>query len=249
MLLTQQLNLTNFQGHYEKMSNIKKWTGGPVTFEDMVINTEWGAFDCERLVLPMTVFDNKVDRESINPRQQIFEKMISGMYLGEVARNCILQLVDRQLLFGGLSSPELNKQWSFETAYMSTMHTDTELHLPETQHILEGILGIPKTTLADRRIVKTVAELVGRRAARLSGCGLAAVLKHCNLVNQECTIAIDGSLFEHFPGFDKNMRQALNELFGQTAADKVKFSLARDGSGLGAAIVAMIAHKAAIAKK
>ncbi len=33
----------------------------------MVINTEWGAFDNKRECLPVSIFDNKLDRMSINP--------------------------------------------------------------------------------------------------------------------------------------------------------------------------------------
>lgn len=47
--------------------------------DQMIINTEWGAFDNARKVLPFTLFDNRVDRISVNPRKQAFEKMISGM--------------------------------------------------------------------------------------------------------------------------------------------------------------------------
>jgi hexokinase len=35
--------------------------------EWMVVNTEWGAMDNDRKVLPVSMFDNKLDRESINP--------------------------------------------------------------------------------------------------------------------------------------------------------------------------------------
>lgn len=34
-----------------------------------------GAFDNERKVMPFTIFDNRVDRISINPRKQAFEKV------------------------------------------------------------------------------------------------------------------------------------------------------------------------------
>lgn len=33
----------------------------------------------QRTCLPISIFDNKLDRESINPRKQAFEKMVSGM--------------------------------------------------------------------------------------------------------------------------------------------------------------------------
>ncbi|KAI9315953.1 hypothetical protein BX666DRAFT_2019601 [Dichotomocladium elegans] len=233
--------------YYEKLDRIAKWDGGPTGSDDMVINTEWGGFDNERVILPMTMFDRKVDRESSNPRQQTFEKMISGMYLGEVTRNCILYYVDRQLLFNGYSSAILNQQYAFDTPYMSDICRDDEAgDLPETRYILEEILQIRDTTLTDRRIVKAISDHVGRRAARLTACGLAALLKHCSLVDQRCTIGIDGSLFEYYPGFDSSVMQALVELYGPGIEQTVSFSIAHDGSGLGAAIVAMIAHKTAL---
>ncbi|KAF7724358.1 glucokinase [Apophysomyces ossiformis] len=235
--------------YYEKMSNIKKWDGHNVVHEEMVINMEWGAFDAERRVLPTTIYDNKLDRESINPRQQLFEKMISGMYLGEIARNVILQLVDRLLLFNGESSVDLNKQWSFETSYTSSIANDKTANLTETQHILEEIMGIPSTTLADRQIVKTISEIVGRRAARLAACGMAAVMTQMGDVGKSSLVAIDGSVYEFYPRFEEYMVEALTELFGEEAAKKVKFALARDGSGFGAAIIAMMSHKAAQAKR
>ncbi|KAG0181519.1 glucokinase [Apophysomyces sp. BC1034] len=235
--------------YYEKMTNIKKWDGPAVIFDEMVINMEWGAFDVERRVLPTTIYDNKLDRESINPRAQLFEKMISGMYLGEIARNVILQLIDRLLLFNGQSSADLNKQWSFETSYTSSIASDNTADLSETQHILEEIMGIPSSSLVDRQMVKSICEAVGRRAARLSACGIAAVMTQMGDVGKGSLVAIDGSVYEFYPRFEESMVEALTELFGEETAKKVKFALARDGSGFGAAIIAMMSHKAAKAKR
>jgi hexokinase len=234
--------ISHYLAYYEKMEKILKWDHGEVKVPEMAVNMEWGAFDNERRVIHLTPYDNKLDRESINPRFQIYEKLISGMYLGEIARNVLLHLIDRSLLFNGLSSPDLNKQWSFETAYMSTIEADSTKDLSETQHVLESILAIPVTTLVDRQIVKKICEFVGVRAARVSAAGLGAVLSHCNKVEEGCTIAIDGSVFEFYPNFADNMMGGLKELFGDQIENKVKFSLARDGSGLGAAVIAMMAH-------
>jgi hexokinase len=46
------------------MDKIIKWEGGETKGQEMVINMEWGAFDDERRVLPVTIHDNKLDRES-----------------------------------------------------------------------------------------------------------------------------------------------------------------------------------------
>ncbi|KAI8384512.1 hexokinase-domain-containing protein [Radiomyces spectabilis] len=235
--------------YYEKLTGIKKWKGGDTVFEEMVVNMEWGAFDNERRVLPLTIYDNKLDRESINPGEQMFEKMISGMYLGEIARNTILMLVDRLLLFKGDSSHDLNTQWRFETAYMSTIGEDTSADLKDTKHVLEEILQIPSTTKEDRQIVKHICFLVGQRAARLAACGIASVLQHTGESEKKSVVAIDGSVYEFYPDFEQMMTTALKELFGDDIVNRVKFDLARDGSGFGAAMVAMMSHKASQVKQ
>lgn len=227
--------------YYEQMGNVNKWTGEKE--QEMVINMECGAFDCERRVLPLTVYDNKMDRESINVHQQLYEKMVAGMYLGEITRNAILDLVDQQLLFNGHSSKELNAMWSFETAYMSTIEVDNTSDLCDTGHILESVLNVPATTLADRQMVKAICNAVGVRAARLASCHIAAVMRKTKKVGEQFTVAIDGSLFEFYPNFEENMAAAMSEVLGEQARSKVCFDLARDGSGLGAAIIAMMAAK------
>ena len=103
--------------------------------------------------------------------------MIAGMYLGEITRNVLLNLIDRRLLFEGHISPDLNQMWTFETAYMSTIEADASPTLHATRKILESTLSFPSTSLNDRQIVKLVVELVGKRAARLSAAALAAMPK------------------------------------------------------------------------
>lgn len=227
-------------GYYEKIDKIKKWDEVCKDTE-MVVNMEWGAFDIERRVLPMTPYDNKINRESRNVNQQLFEKMVAGMYLGEISRNAMLMLVDRILLFNGESSPIFNTQWAFDTAYVSMIEEDDTEDLIHTKEILESTMKIPSTTLTDRKMVKLICDWVGTRAARLAACGLSGVLSHMGRIGQDVVVAIDGSLFEKYPNYETNIRQAMQELFGQEAVNKIRFDLAKDGSGLGAAIIAMVA--------
>ncbi|CAG8603067.1 22136_t:CDS:2 [Dentiscutata erythropus] len=228
--------------YFEDIPKIKKLNKYSNDSEKMIINIEWGAFDSEKKVLPLTMFDNKLDRESNNPHYQIFEKMISGMYLGEITRNILLHLIDRMLLFDGYSSKELNRHYSFETEYMSTIEADESHALDDTKKVLEELLNIPSTTLTDRQIVKRVCQIVALRAARLSSATLAAIITHCGRVESGSSVGIDGSLFEFYPHFSARIKTALQELFG-TNADKIKISLARDGSGVGAALAAMLTTK------
>lgn len=50
-----------------------------------------------------------------------FEKMISGLYLGETVRLLLLRLTDHELLFGGRVSEALRRPGSFPTKFMSDL--------------------------------------------------------------------------------------------------------------------------------
>jgi hexokinase len=101
--------------YVEKSANIGKWSKEE---GEVIINTEWGAYN-EASVLPITEYDSLMDRKSANPTKQIFEKMISGMYLGEITRLIIDDLTKTGELFGANGSTKLETPNSFETAHMS----------------------------------------------------------------------------------------------------------------------------------
>ncbi|VDM99793.1 unnamed protein product [Thelazia callipaeda] len=68
----------------------------------MILNMEWGAFgDNGCIDFLMTEFDREVDKRSINPGKHLFEKMISGMYLGELVRLVLTKLAKEKKLFNG----------------------------------------------------------------------------------------------------------------------------------------------------
>ncbi|KLU85294.1 hypothetical protein MAPG_04322 [Magnaporthiopsis poae ATCC 64411] len=58
-------------------------------------------------------------------------------------------------------------------------------------------------------------------------------------------IGVDGSLFEHFPGFEDNMRAALREIpaIGLGVEQKIRMGTAKDGSSVGAALIAWTVGK------
>ena len=89
----------------------------------MVINTEWGNFWSSHL--PVTEFDEALDADSINPGDHIFEKLISGMYLGEIVRSLLLKLAEDASLFGDKIPSRLRKQYVLTTPNISAMHQDT----------------------------------------------------------------------------------------------------------------------------
>ncbi|KAG8218333.1 hexokinase [Butyriboletus roseoflavus] len=282
---------TGTNGAYvEEMANITKLGNGPAAAEGgyMIVNTEWGGFDNTRTALPSTPYDNKLDRESINPRFQAFEKFISGMYLGEIARNVILSLIDaspRSLLFGGNCTPSLNKQWGLDTAVLSEIEEAWQgigrfasgqagivvsdgdrldrVRGVMVQHL--GFANASEVSLADADVVRQVCGLVVTRAARLSACAVAAILVQTGRARcagsdtvapaslrdegRRIGVGVDGSLIEFYPRFESILRETLRALIGSEVESRVDIGLAKDGSGAGAALCALVAHKQSVAKQ
>ncbi|KAF8643061.1 hypothetical protein AX16_009229 [Volvariella volvacea WC 439] len=293
---------TGTNGAYlEDVAKIKKLGKSPAAARGggMVVNCEWGAFNNSRSHLPSTPYDYAVDRNSINVGFQAFEKFISGMYLGEIARLLLISLLDaapRPLIFAGKSTAVINKQWALDTsvlsdveeawveggaipdsnsealAFLTTGEWEDEKLSKEVRERLEKVRGVvvkklgfkdEEVTLRDAAIVRWASSLVARRAALLSGVAVAAVLVqtgHADLPLPDGThpplgtggviassgkklerisIGVDGSLVEHYPGFEGMLRESLRLLVGGRVEQEVDIGLAKDGSGVGAALCAL----------
>jgi len=221
----------------EDISKIKKWQGPGTGTGKMIINTEWGNFN----KLKVLSYDRQLNRESENPGSQILEKMVSGMYLGELTRLIIKDFIKRRLLFGGANYRLFDNRLSFKTEYMSAIEADRSGNLSKVLGLFNSI-GIKGSTLADRRYCRRVCEIISRRAARISAAALAAVITKIDTkLAHRHTVAIDGSVYEKYPGFSGRMRSAMREMCGR-AASHIEMVLAKDGSGKGAAVIAAVAE-------
>lgn len=91
--------------------------------QQMAINCEWGAFDNEHQVLPRTKYDVAIDRDSPRPGQQAFEKMIAGLYLGEIFRLIVIDLHQKEdvQIFEGQSVSALQKPYSLDASFLSAI--------------------------------------------------------------------------------------------------------------------------------
>ncbi|KAI5697886.1 hypothetical protein M8J76_011345 [Diaphorina citri] len=86
----------------------------------VIINTEWGAMgDGGALDFILTPYDREVDAASVHPGKQTFEKMISGMYMGEIVRLALQKFTKQGLLFNGQGSDQLFTREAFLTKYVS----------------------------------------------------------------------------------------------------------------------------------
>ena len=209
----------------------------------IAINCEYGAFDNEHVVLPLTSYDHIVDSESPRPGQQAFEKMIAGLYLGELFRLVLVDLHEnKNAIFEGQDISKLKKPYTLDSSFLSQIEEDPYENLSETEDLFHKQLGI-KPNKPERELCRRLAELIGTRAARLSACGVAAICKKKNI--ESCHVGADGSVFNKYPHFKARGAQALREILDWPAGkpDPVELRAAEDGSGVGAAVIAALTTK------
>lgn len=259
---------TGTNGAYmEKAANIKKPIEGEYdrSTGEMVINTEWGSFDNQLNVLPSTPWDKALDVDSVNPGIQMFEKRVSGMFLGEIVRLAIVDMIkdDKVHLFRDQNSsfndratttsigPKsgIFKQWGLDSAIMSVAASDNTPELSSIRQELENLLDVYSPSLEDAQAFKAIADSVARRAARMSAVPIGAIaLQSGKLDDPEeevIDIGVDGSLVEHYPFFRDMIQEALAGIdgIGEKGAKKIRIGIAKDGSGVGAALIALIAAR------
>ncbi|KAK4320248.1 hypothetical protein Pmani_008859 [Petrolisthes manimaculis] len=227
--------------YMEKLEKVELWDEDRDDPPQVIINTEWGAFgDAGCLDFIRTEYDNNIDRESINPGRQLYEKMISGMYMGEIARQVLVHLVSQGLLFGGYTSDILLEKGSFFSKYISKIESDKVGDYNNCRNILEE-LGFNDATDADCANVRYVCTCVSRRAAYLVAAGVAVLLNHIN--EENVTVAVDGSVYRFHPHFHNLMVEQISHLI--KPGIKFDLMLSEDGSGRGAALVAAVATRIA----
>lgn len=277
-----------------KMASIHGSTDYDRSTGEMVVNTEWGSFDNQLSVLPNTPYDDALDKESVNPGIQMFEKRVSGMFLGEILRRALLSLAQdsKAQLFKDEDSSSndmhsttsvsedsaLYKQWGIDTSFLSFVQEDQSAGLKVTRQALERDLSVHAASIEDAEAVKTIVAAVGKRAARLSAVAIGAIVistgklhnrspssaSHgdnepsviAQAVNQAATsalgeddivdIGVDGSVVEYYPGFEDHIREALREIpeIAPDGEKRIRIGIAKDGSGVGAALIALVAGKA-----
>ncbi|NWX35485.1 HXK3 protein, partial [Notiomystis cincta] len=215
----------------------------------MCINMEWGAFgDNGCLDHLFTHFDRIVDETTINPGKQRFEKLISGMYLGEIVRQILLVMVEKQLLFQGKPCPKLQTRNIFQTKFLSTIELSNGLALRQIRAILQELEL--DASFEDSVLMREVCQAVSLRAAQLCAAGLAAVVEKMRenrgLDQLTVTVGVDGTLYKLHPCFSNNLQKTLKDLAPKC---NVSFLLSEDGSGKGAALVAAVANRTATARQ
>ncbi|KAF5186611.1 Hexokinase-3 [Thalictrum thalictroides] len=240
--------------YVERTEAIIKCQGLLTNSGGMVVNMEWGNFWSSHL--PRTSYDIDLDAESPNPYDQGFEKMISGMYLGDIVRRVLLRMAQESDIFGDVAS-SLSVPFILRTPLIAAMHDDNSPDLREVDRILKETLQIQEVPLKARKLVVRVCDVVTHRAARLAAAGIVGILKKIGRDGssgstsgrtkgggestnkmRRTVVAIEGGLFASYTMFREYLNEAVAEILGEEIAPYVVLRASEDGSGIGAALLA-----------
>ena len=220
--------------YVEQIANIPK-LHSEIASRFMIINMEWGALGGRNpSVLPLSSLDIDIDRHSINPGKQPLEKMMSGLFLGELVRCWIAQLHNRGDLLSPIDSSNrlFTERLCFDSSLCTTILLDDSEDLTEVSSILESF-GIAESSQKDREQIREIVDCVITRSARLMGACLFTVLQHMQENGMGGSIGVDGSVYKYVPGYKARMIKAMREL----GMENVECGIAEDGMSLGAALV------------
>ncbi|XP_042481311.1 hexokinase-3-like [Macadamia integrifolia] len=239
--------------YVEQTDAIIKCQGLLTNSGGMVINMEWGNFWSSHL--PRTSYDMDLDADSPNPNDQGFEKMISGMYLGDIVRRVILRMAQGSDVFGDVTS-RLSVPFTLRTPLMAAMHEDESPDLTEVARVLKDTFEIDDVPLKVRKLIVGVCDVVTHRAARLAAAGIVGILKKIgrdgsagvasgrsksigeSSSKMRTVVAIEGALYSSYSMFRQYLNEAVAEILGEEMAQHVILKVTEDGSGIGAALLA-----------
>ncbi|KAE9600147.1 putative phosphotransferase with an alcohol group as acceptor [Lupinus albus] len=226
--------------YVEQINAIPKLQGYASSSGKMIISTEWGAFSNG---LPLTEFDREMDAASINPGEQIFEKTISGMYLGEIVRRVLQKMVEMGGLFGKSVSQKLSIPFILGTPDICAMQQDNSGDLQAIGSLLYDKAGI-ESNLSERKTVLEVCDTIVKRGGNLAGAGVVGILQKMEenseglIFGNRIVVAIDGGLYENYPQYRAYLQDSVKELLGTEKSNSVVIDHTKDGSGIGAALLA-----------
>lgn len=215
----------------------------------MLLNTEWSFYGED--FLPTTEADRILDShvKSFKPWSQPYEQRMSGMYLGELLRLHAIQAGIFESIPLGWET-----EWSVKAEYMAAL----EMDLKRGKEILMKVFKFDQEpTDYQLMSLSRISSALSSRSAILLAAGLVAMIDLADQVDndtqheQHLTIAINGSVVERYPQYQKRLRIAMRKAWGVPPDDdsdivvnprglQVRLQVADEGGILGAAIGACL---------
>ncbi|HEX2925980.1 MAG TPA: hexokinase [Ruminiclostridium sp.] len=198
----------------------------PINGSKMIVNIESGNYN---VGLPVTKYDEAIDKNSKMPGAQLLEKMVSGYYMGSLLKEVCLDLFKNKALF---VESDADTDAFFKQNFNALMVENFILYPSQTKEQYN-------CSMEDAETVKKVSEAILKRTMRLVAISHLGILFHQenngSAVKSNHVIAIDGTIYEKMPNAPKLMEEAFEDALGDDVSN-IEIRLVKDGSGLGAAI-------------
>ena len=150
---------TAYVEHNENIGKLKNLQNS----RSQVINVESGGFSAFK----RGPFDLLLDGRSENPGGHVFEKSISGVYMGPLALE-LMQALASEGIFSDAGSAALSIMKDLSTIHIDNLVAENGRDV--------GVLGSEAFTDSDRETMKTIFRAVVDRAALLTAVNLAAAV-------------------------------------------------------------------------
>lgn len=187
--------------YVERNENIGK-LDGYLESGTQVINVESGGFTAFK----RGPFDVQLDEESENPGAHVFEKAISGVYMGPLTLVALQALAQKEL-FSTSGNAALSVMNDLSTIHIDNLAADNGRDV--------GVLGIGVFTDADRETMKTVFSSVVGRAALFTAVNIAASVVKSGAgtdPDRPVCVNIDGSTYYKTNGLADKVQEHLGAL-------------------------------------
>ncbi|KAJ2903610.1 putative hexokinase-1 protein [Zalerion maritima] len=222
-------------------------------FEDgshVVVNTEMGMFG--HGVLPLTRWDETLNSKHPKPGFQPLEHLVSGMYLGEVARYAILDSITTTGLLRGVVPEGLEKEYGFETGTMSVIESDDSPNLEaSTTHFNITHPSSHPATTADIQAIRSLCNFISRRSAAMVAAavyGLWDLRREAEATMPTPTLSSDSTAAEDYNTVPATVMDPVSQLPSPPSSSPVLSTIA-PGSKSSSCCRAVVAYNGAVMER
>ena len=222
-----------------------------------VINMEWGNFDEQQKYLSK-VRETDVLMDSYTPNEGLYvaEKMLSGLYCGEVCRILMTQIFKEKIPSSGSILLQPFGEFSgYEVTKLMKHYYDNDEQ--EGNRKILKMLHSEKYNLRafdddDIKVMIDIFKLVLNRSADLAAAMLLGVLQKIGVFEEKAgtnefmlnekykynpvCVGVDGGLFLNMPQYPQRIRQKMVDMVGEKIVNWINIVHSEDGSGRGAAL-------------
>ncbi|KAF4125598.1 hexokinase [Geosmithia morbida] len=229
-----------------------------------IVNTELSMFG--RNALSLTKWDIQLLDGHARPDFQPLEYMVSGMYLGEIARFALLEAIETTGAFGGIVPPSLIKPYSLGSDTLSMIEMDTSDDLLKASAIFSERHPSPHTpTTEDLLLLRSLATYISLRSSALVAAAVYTLdqvrgeshrsyvatlpessplrrAAEADLALDETVVAFNGSVIENYPNYLLNCQRYIDDLVrgtvgtGPGSVASIRLVPAKESSLVGAAV-------------